>query len=218
FVDQQSIIVLWAFLQRRQLQGPYGHTQFQDGVVKLRDFVRSTRRTASAILLHSAGASINRQQPIRELPILRIFRHLQRQLDRLAQQVGPAFLRLGEVRVYRRVVADHDARERRRIEELFERLGVLVHAEEQHASLLRKNGPDAVDAPTGFVGMHHHRVGQERAQHIKLLLPMPGQLPQQRIRLAFAEPKILQELQHLTNLVKGQADDINEVGNLDDDL
>ena len=47
---------------------------------------------------------------------------------------------------------------------------------------------------------------------------MPGQLPQQRIRLRFAEPKILQELQHLTNLVKGQADDINEVGNLDDDL
>ncbi len=36
--------------------------------------------------------------------------------------------------------------------------------------------------------------------------------------MRFAEPKILQELQHLTNFVKGQADDINEVSNLDDDL
>jgi hypothetical protein len=66
--------------------------------------------------------------------------------------------------------------------------------------------------------MHHHRVGQQRAQHFELVLPMTRQLFEQGIRLRFAEREILQELKHLTNFIEGQTDDIHEVGDLDDDL
>ena len=66
--------------------------------------------------------------------------------------------------------------------------------------------------------MHHQRVGQQRTQHLELVLPVPGQMLQQRVGLRFAQRQILQELQQQTDFVEGQADDINEVGDLDDDL
>jgi hypothetical protein len=36
--------------------------------------------------------------------------------------MGPAFLRLGEVRIHRRIIADHDSRKLRRIEDLLQGL------------------------------------------------------------------------------------------------
>ena len=84
-----------------------------------------------------------------------------------------------------------------------------MHAEEQHACLLREKRPHAVDAPTRLVGMHHQRVGQQRAQHVELVLPVPRQLLQQGVGLRFAQLQVLQELQHQTDFVEGQADDIN---------
>ena len=95
---------------------------------------------------------------------------------------------------------------------------ILVYAKEQHPCLLREESPHTIDAPTRFVGVHHPRIGQQRAQYLKLTLPMPGQTLQQRVRLCFTQRQMLQELQTETNLVKGQAHDINEVSDLEHDL
>src|ERR1700678_3996492 len=59
---------------------------------------------------------------------------------------------------------------------------------------------------------------QQCTQHVELVLPVPGQLPQQGVGLAFAQPQMLQELQRLTHLVHGQAHDINQVSDLHDDF
>src|SRR5450432_3779154 len=130
----------------------------------------------------------------------------------------PTLLRLTKIRIHRRIVTDHQANERVRIEDLCQRVGVLVYAKQEYARLLRQKRPHAVDAPTRLVRMHYHRVSQQRTQDLELILPMPRQLAQQAIRLSFTEFQILQELQGQTNFVKGQPHDINEVSDLNDDL
>ena len=93
-----------------------------------------------------------------------------------------------------------------------------MNAEQHHARLLRKKRPDAVQAPTRLVGMHHQRVGQQRAEHLELALPVPRQLIKQRVGLRLAEPEVLEEIEERTDFVERQADDINQVGDLGDDL
>src|SRR5450432_2974897 len=132
--------------------------------------------------------------------------------------MGPALLCLGEVGVHGRVVADQDARERRRIENLVERLSILMNAEQHHMCLLRKKRPYAVQTPTRLVGMPNQRVGQQRAEQVKLALPIARQLIKQRVGLRLAKAEVLEEIEEITDFVERQADDINQVGNLGDDL
>src|SRR4051812_39540532 len=93
-----------------------------------------------------------------------------------------------------------------------------MNAEQHHACLLRKERPDAVQAPTRLVGMHHQRAGQQRAQQVKLSLPIARQLIQQRVGLRLAEAEVLEEIEEMTDFVERQADDINQVSDLGDDL
>ena len=59
------------------------------------------------VALHAASLVVNRQQSIRERPVRRVVRILQRQLDRLAQQMRPALLRPPETTtVHGSIVAD----------------------------------------------------------------------------------------------------------------
>ena len=71
--------------------------------------------------------AIDRQQSVGKRAILGVVRFQQRQLDRFAKQVSPAFLRMREVGVHGRIVADHRCR---RVENLIQCGGVLVHSEE----------------------------------------------------------------------------------------
>src|SRR3954469_24466342 len=93
-----------------------------------------------------------------------------------------------------------------------------MDAEPHHACLLRKERPDAVQAPTRLVGMHHQRVGQQRAERVKLALPIARQLRKQGVGLRLAEPQVLEEVEELTDFVEREADDVNQVGDLGDDL
>src|ERR1700720_1424813 len=93
-----------------------------------------------------------------------------------------------------------------------------MNAEQQHACFLRKKRPYAVQAPTSLVGMHHQRVGQQRAEQVKLALPIARQLRKQRVGLRLAETQVLEEIEEMTDFVERQADDINQVGDLGDDL
>ena len=115
---------------------------------------------------------------------------------RVAQPTIP----LQEVGIDGRIVADHQAGKRLRIQNLFQRVGILVHAKEQHARLLRQKGPHTVNAPTRFVAMDHQGIRQQRTQHVELLLPVPRQLPQQRVGLGLAQWQTLQESQGQTDL------------------
>jgi hypothetical protein len=65
----------------------------------------------------------------RALAVLDVGRFHQGQLDRLSQEVRPAFLRLGEVRIHGRVIADHNPLECRRIENLPQRLRIFMDAD-----------------------------------------------------------------------------------------
>src|SRR4051812_30724635 len=93
-----------------------------------------------------------------------------------------------------------------------------MNAEQHHACLLREERPDAVQAPTRLVGMHHQRAGQQRAERVKLALPIARQLIKQRVGLRLAEAEVLEEIEEMTDLVERQADDIHQVGDLGDDL
>src|SRR3954447_4415364 len=93
-----------------------------------------------------------------------------------------------------------------------------MNAEQQHACLLRKERPDAVQAPTRLVRMHHQRVGQQRAERVELALPIARQLIKQRVGLRLVEAEVLEEVEEMTDFVERQADDINQVGDLGDDL
>src|SRR3954454_21544034 len=93
-----------------------------------------------------------------------------------------------------------------------------MDAEQHHACFLREERPDAVQAPTRLVGMHHQRAGQQRAQQVKLSLPIARQLIQQRVDLRLAEAEVLEEIEEMTDFVERQADDINQVSDLGDDL
>src|SRR3954462_9094709 len=93
-----------------------------------------------------------------------------------------------------------------------------MDAEQHHACLLREGRPDAVQAPTRLVGMHHRRVGRQRAEPIELALPIARQLVEQRVGLRLAEAEVLEEIEEMTDLVERQADDIHQVGDLGDDL
>ena len=73
-----------------------------------------------------------------------------------------------------------------------------------------------MDAPARFIRRHDQGVGQQRTQHVELVLPMSGQSLEQSVHLSLAQRQVLQELQHQTYFVEGQTDDINEVGNLQD--
>jgi hypothetical protein len=92
-----------------------------------------------------------------------------------------------EAGINRGIVTKHDAGKGRRIEERMERGGVLRYAEQQHSGFLREQGPNAVQAPACLVAMDHQRVGQQRAERVKLALPLARQAIQQRIDLAFAQ-------------------------------
>ena len=82
-------------------------------------------------MLHPRSRTVNLQQSIRELTIVCVVGLLQGQLDGLTQQMRPTLLRLAEMAVDRRVVADQDTGKRVRIEQRLQRLGILVHAEQQ---------------------------------------------------------------------------------------
>src|SRR3954471_15981729 len=66
--------------------------------------------------------------------------------------------------------------------------------------------------------MHHQRVGQQRAEPIELALPIARQLIEQRVGLRLAEAEALEEIEEMTDLVERQADDVNQVSDLGDDL
>src|SRR5438552_833531 len=93
-----------------------------------------------------------------------------------------------------------------------------MHAKKHHPRFLREKRPDTVETPAGLVGMDHQRVSQQGAEYVELVLPVPGQLPEQSIRRRFVQPQILQELQGQTYLVERQTHDLNEVCDLDDDF
>src|SRR3954453_13091783 len=90
------------------------------------------------------------------------------------------------------------------------RLCRVRNAEQQHACLLRKERPDAVQAPTRLVGMHHQRVGQQGAEHVELALPIARQSIKQRVGLRLAEAEVLEEIEETTDFVERQADDIDQ--------
>src|SRR4051812_21661786 len=93
-----------------------------------------------------------------------------------------------------------------------------MNAEPHHACFLREERPDAVQAPTRLVGMHHQRAGQQRAERVELALPIARQLIEQGVGLRLAESEVLEEVEELTDFVEREADDVNQVGDLGDDL
>ncbi len=197
---------------------PRPAAQFDNAVLQHRHFRGSTRIPQAAIDLDATGLAIDRQQFIRELPILGILGITQAEFDRLAEQMSPAFLRPGEVRIHGGIVADQDARKGVRIEDHPQGLGVFMNSEPDDSGFLREKGPDAVDAPTGFVGMDDRRIGHEQAEPVELLFPIAGQLTQHGIRLRFLQRQVLQKLEDGTDFVERQADDLDQIGDGYDNL
>ena len=72
--------------------------------------------------------------------------------------MGPAFLRLAEALIDRRIITYQNAVERRFIQDLLKRLTVFVDAIEHHGERLGQKSPDAVDAPARFVAVHDGRI------------------------------------------------------------
>src|ERR1017187_1184233 len=70
FVDQQTIVVRRAILQRRQLQSPLRRTQVKYLIVQTGDFLRSAHRAQAAVTLRPTCRAVNLQQMIGELAVL----------------------------------------------------------------------------------------------------------------------------------------------------
>jgi hypothetical protein len=66
--------------------------------------------------------------------------------------------------------------------------------------------------------MYHQRVGQQRAEHVELALPMPRQLIKQCIGLRFLQAQVLEKVEERTGFVKRQAHNIDQIGELRDYL
>ena len=66
--------------------------------------------------------------------------------------------------------------------------------------------------------MHHQRVGHQRAEVVELLVPVPRQLMQQGVGLGLAQLQLLEEVEHQSGLVEGEADDVDQVGDGEDNL
>jgi hypothetical protein len=134
--------------------------------------VRTSRGAETLVALQAARLPVNRQQPVGEVAIVGAVPILQGQFDPLPQQVRPTLLHGAELPIHRRIVADDQAGKRSGIQNLLEGLGILGDAEQQHPRLLRQQGPDALQTPTGLVGMHHQRIRQQRTKRLELPLPM----------------------------------------------
>ncbi len=93
-----------------------------------------------------------------------------------------------------------------------------MHAEEQYPHLLREKGPHAVDAPARLIGMHYQRVGQQQAQQLEFLFPLPRQLVQQGVGLRLPQRQVLEEVHQQAYFVEGKADHVHLVGNGQHDL
>ena len=89
----------------------------------------------------------------------------------LRNRCSPTLFGLREVGVYRRVIAHHNPRKRRWIEDPLEGLRIFVHAEKHHVGLFRQKRPDAIQTPARFIRMHHGRVGQQRAERVRTRFP-----------------------------------------------
>ena len=66
-----------------------------------------------------------------------ITRSLQRQLDRFAEQMSPAFLRFTETLVDGGIITDQNAGERRFVDNLLQRPAIFMHAVEHHGQRIR---------------------------------------------------------------------------------
>ena len=121
--------------------------QVTQHVVQFVDLCRPPGIAEPLVALDVLRRAVDIQQSVEKPAVLFRFRILQCQLDRFANQVSPALLRLREVSLHRRVVTDQHACEHVFGKKGFERGGVLVTAENQHACLLRKQRPHGIDAP-----------------------------------------------------------------------
>src|SRR5207248_7135276 len=121
-------------------------------------------------------------------------------------------------RVDGRVIAEHEADKRGWIENVLQGGGILVNPKEQQPRLLREKGPHAVQTPARLVGMHHQRVRQQGAEDLEFVLPMTRQLMEQRIGLRFTQLQTLKKAEHETDFVEGETDDIDQIGNGNDNL
>lgn len=122
-----------------------------------------TRVVEFGVGLDGPGVVVDLQQSVGEEAVAALLAVLERQLDRLANQVRPALLHLGEAGVHRRVVAEQNPLEDVGVEDAFEGFGILVDAEQEQPRLLRQKRPDALETPTGLVGVDDRRVGDQRA-------------------------------------------------------
>ena len=217
FVDERPVIV-GEFPSRRCVGEPCRLAEFAQPVLQRCHFEGSTSIAQPPITLRGAGFAINVQQFIREPAVLDIARVLERQLDRFSQQMRPTLLRRGKVRVHRRIVADHDAFERRGFEDLLQRLSVLVNAEQPDPRFLRDKRPDAVQAPTRFISVDDRGVRQSCAESFEFLFPMSRQLTEQGVDLRFSQQQVLEEAEGQTDFVEGQTGDIDPMSDRDADL
>ena len=99
---------------------------------------------------------------------------------------------------------------------------VLAAAEQEHPLALRCEGPQrtsgVADLPTGLVHVDDGGVSHQSAQDVELVLPVLSQLPQQGVGLRLGQRQLTEEAQHGAGLVEGNADDVHEEGQHDQDF
>src|SRR5579859_166679 len=139
----------------------------------------------------------------------------QRQANRFAQQVSPTLLpTLKTVAVDRSIVTDTHTIEKVGRQDLVERGVVLVAAEQKHPLQLRRERPQrtplVAHLPTRLIHGYDGSAGNQSAQQIKFVLPVPRQLPQQGVRLRFGQRQLTKESQHGTSLVQRNADAVHQ--------
>jgi SNF2 family DNA or RNA helicase len=117
------------------------------------------------------AVAINLQKLVQEALVFFLIGVQERQLDRLPQQMRPAFLCLREaVLIDCRVIAHADAGENLRRQHLVQRGVVLVATKQEHPLQLRRERPQRAifraNLPTRFIHVNDGRVRQQRAERI----------------------------------------------------
>ncbi len=217
FVAQTSIVICDLVAADRVVD-PLFEAQCQQFVVQLGHTGRTCRIAQTPIRFDSLSRAIDVEQLVGKAAVVGVLRILQRQLDRLANQVCPTFLRLVEVLVDRRIVADQNACKRFFIEDLGQRGTIFVNTIKQHGELVSQKRPHAIDAPRRFIGVNHRTVGQQRAERIEFTFPASGKLVEQRIGLTLLQVQLLEERQHRAGFVDRQPEMVNLIGDGDEDL
>src|SRR5712692_893991 len=131
--------------------------------------------------------------------------------------MGPALLGASEtVAIDAGIIADADAVKDLRRQDGIQRGVILVATEQKQPLAIGGEGPQrttlVADFPAGLVHVDDGGVGNQLAQSVELLIPVMGQLPQQRIGLRFGQRQLTKETEHGTSFVQRNANDVDQEG------